>query len=300
MTTTAASTDEQSLGLIRNLMEPEYNQLEGFRSSMFKHLRRSPAHLAHHLANPQEPTDAMVIGQLLHHALLVGPHDGLCVILPEDYDGRSAAGKAIASAAKEAGKIPLKHKDHQMILGIKEAVLSNPENREALAGGYKEVSMRQQCFLPLTGRQVLCKARFDHLPHGDFFIDVKTVQDASANAFSRTAWNFMYHLQAFHYMQVYQAVREAARAENVTRLLDGILQERSSFMFIAVEREPPHASNRFLLSEKFYSYARNQWEELLTLYLKCVDQGYWPAYPETMIVIDPPRWVDSDSAVEIL
>ena len=78
-----------------------------------------------------------------------------------------------------------------------------------------------------------CRARPDALDPNGLIVDLKTSQDASPDAFARTAATFKYHLQAAWYIDGLHAA--------------GVTPEQTAFAFVVIEKTPPHSVGTYVL-----------------------------------------------------
>ena len=121
----------------------------------------------------------------------------------------------------------------------------------------------------IDGRVAL-KARPDLWVGDDTLVDIKTTDDASPEAFTRTVLNFGYHIQAAHYM----AMTGAAH-----------------FTFVAVERTAPYAVGIYRLDSEWLQAGENMRRKAITLLHECQALDKWPAYPTSLQTLSCPKWV---------
>jgi hypothetical protein len=265
-------------GLLLDQSAEEYHATSGASASRLnKMFKKSPAHMRHDLENPEEPTQAMIIGTATHSAILEPD------LFEKDW-GRIPVGDGRSKAIKDA-KADLIHEfgyDHILkaevydsIVGMRESVLENELAADLLGEANTEVSsywVDEQ-----TG--VECKARIDAMPYQDSgwgycLVDVKTTTDASAKEFQRSVHNFGYHRQAAHYL-----------ASTCDKVFD-----RDRFIFICVEKAPPHCVAIYELDSDALALARSELDHLLGLWAECEVNGEWPSYPEGIQELSLPGW----------
>lgn len=121
---------------------------------------------------------------------------------------------------------------------------------------------------------VPCKARYDAWQSG-IIIDLKTTTDASRDEFARTIANYTYHAQAAMY---------CSGAEHA---LD---RSPDAFVFIAVESEPPHAVACYQLPNAAILAGMHLVSRAQARYAEVLASGKWTGYPETIEVIELPRY----------
>jgi|TARA_R110000824_G_scaffold133216_3_gene295914 hypothetical protein len=265
-------------GLLFNQSAGEYHAVPGASASRLnKMFRKSPAHMRHDLENPEEPTQAMTIGTATHSAILEPDlFQKEWGRLPEG-DGRSKAikeAKADLVAQFGADHI-LKAEVYDGIIGMRESVLGNEFAADLLGEANTEVS--SYWIDAQTG--VRCKARIDALPYQDSgwgycLVDVKTTTDASAKEFQRSVHSFGYHRQAAHYL-----------ASTCDKVFD-----RSRFIFVCVEKVPPHCVAIYELDSDALALARSELDHLLGLWAECEVNEEWPSYPRGIQKLSLPGW----------
>jgi hypothetical protein len=147
------------------------------------------------------------------------------------------------------------------------AVKYHPTASELLQGK-KELTILSEL------QQTKVKARLDCLIDG-IIVDVKTTEDASPEAFSRTIYNYEYHQQAAFYL-------DAANACGL---------EVGQFIFIAVEKKPPYAIGIYQLDADAITEGRALYRKALKAYETAEAFDYWPGYSTLIQAISLPHWV---------
>jgi hypothetical protein len=260
-------------GINFNIPASDYHQAPGVSNSMLKQLSRSPAHLVEYLAHPPEQTPAMLMGSILHQMVLEPELPEFWRVKPSGMDGRSKAGREWMESGGSAPVVSWD--DYQRIRGMVSSVSSHNTAQLALGMGNAEVSVFTRFDL---GGVVDRKCRIDFVNDAGSLIDIKTTEDARPEAFARTAWNLKYHMQAAYYLDCWNAARPEGDAE------------KTNFVFVAVEKDPPYAVAVYDLSPDAISQGRSEYIKLLQLYMECRDTNTWPAYPPEVQTLDLPRW----------
>lgn len=248
-----------------NFPADQYHAANGISKSGMVKLLKSPAHYKAYLNEPKkEPTKSMQIGTAVHTAILE-PHllSGTVAVRPEGIDGRTKEGKAWAS--ENEGKILLTQDENADITGMAKSFFSHPFC-QALKG--KKKAIEESIFEELPSGVVL-KARPD-LWIEDTIIDIKTTEDASEAAFSKTCANLMYHLQAAHYLDMADANR---------------------FVFVAIERSAPYAVNVIELDSAWIEVGKSLREKAIQILHECSVLDQWPAYSTETKILAMPKWV---------
>lgn len=244
------------------MTEQEYNKAPGIRRSLLWEIRRSPAHLKWRMENPPEATPALIFGQALHAAVLTPEDYGRQFAVMPNVDLRTKAGREAWDAAEAVaqGRTQIAFDWAEQIAGMVQAVRGNPMAARLLDGPHETSYFWADT---LTGEA--CKCRTDaETDIGDMhlIVDVKTCQDASTDAFMRDALHYGYDVQAAMYTDGYKAVtgREA------------------TFVFIAVEKNPPYEVNILQAGTLFMQHGQDRYRHLLGLYHECRQRNQWPGY----------------------
>ncbi|MES0445018.1 MAG: PD-(D/E)XK nuclease-like domain-containing protein [Desulfobacterales bacterium] len=147
---------------------------------------------------PFRPTPAMLLGTLVHCAVLEPEEfDDRYVVAPV-INKRTNAGKAEWKEFVEANaaKAVLTMEEKDTAFYIARCVMAHSVARDLLTGGEAErvYSWENEKF------GVACKGKADYV-NGNIVVDLKTAQDASPGGFSRSCANFGYHMQDAHYTE---------------------------------------------------------------------------------------------------
>lgn len=257
------------------MSDEEYFALPYPSNSKLLKLRDSPKHLKHDLDNPTITTPAMRFGQAFHCAILLPDiYKETWGFLP-DIDGRTTEGKKVkAEVMAKYGKNVLSLDEHLTIEEMKITLEEHPKAKALLAS-----------LIPTKKEQVIiwthqptglkCKAKIDGISEHNLAIDIKTTNDASLKEFMRSLHTYGYHRQASYYLQGLNAL--------------GIMAK--SFIFIAIEKEPPYGIGLYNIDHE--SLAIGHAENLNALYLwkECEEKQQWLDYNEGKIVdISLPNW----------
>jgi hypothetical protein len=257
-------------GIYTDIGNIDYHRSAGISASGLKLISKTPYHFySRYLTGmPHVQTDAMMIGSAAHTKILEpDKFDDEYAI----YSGTMRRGKGWEKFKDESeGKNILLRKDYDAIAGMRDAVFGNRAASFLLKSGVVESSH----FWIDQSTGVLCKCRPDYLRE-DVVIDLKTTEDASPGGFSRSVANYSYHNQAAYY-------------------LDGVEQTSGTtigqFIFICVERKPPHLVAIYTLSPQDVELGRAKNRQALQVYADCLQRGQWPGYPEKIEVISLPAW----------
>lgn len=233
--------------------------------------------------HPEEPTPALIFGQLVHKLLL--EPDGLDAefAIWAGTERRSKAGKEAYEAfcAAKGDRQEVSSADYLRAADMVRAAKSSPFVGKLLTGeGETEVPFfwRDE----LTGED--CKIRLDRLRWiGDtpVIVDYKTTQDASAYGFVRSALKYGYDFQAAMYIEG-------------VRICTG---KDPRFVFIPQEKEAPFAVNALEADPQFIQRGYDKFRELLGIYHECRTTGNWYGHMGAEPVISRlilPAWAGGD------
>lgn len=221
--------------------------------------------------------DALVIGRATHKYILE-PDDfyNEYHIYPNDVRKNSAAYKKHAEDGK--GKELLKNTVIEQIEGMSESLKNYYNFLGLLRNGMTEHAMfvydkEFDCVLRVKADSVL----------KDKVLDLKTTNDASSEAFAKSAATFGYDLQAWFYLRIC----ELGNAP------------KKMFGFIVVEKERPHLVNGLMIKPEDVSfYSDKIARTALAQYSYCVKTGNWFGYEydwkqkreKPFKIIDLPNW----------
>ena len=251
--------------------EREYHADPAFSQSQAKVLLDSPAKYRWQRDNPPAPRDHFDFGHAVHAKVL---GIGLDFWRIDADDWRTVAIRKERDDARANGFVPMLAKDLDKVQRMASAVLTHPGARRILeTEGDVEASM----WWTDLGTDVECRGRIDKLAATDgglVNVDLKTTTDASPRAFSKTAANYLYHLQAAAY-------------EDGLRHITG---EDCPTVLIAVEKEPPHLVALYEFPAEEIAGGLDKWRDALDALVKYREADYWPGYPDSIQPLYLPAW----------
>jgi hypothetical protein len=238
---------------------------------------RSPAHAwCEHpkLGNlPKEPTKAKDDGAVIH-ALLLGKGADVDVLDCDNF--RTKAARTIRDEAIEAGRVPMLRKRYDQIVEAAGRIRAN------LAGF--GVSLEGEHELPIEWHEpgdegyVVCRGLLDTVRFNEgVIVDVKKIVSADARTCARHAYEYGYDVQ----YAAYTSGVEKLRPE---------LAGRVDFIFVFMELEPPYAVVPCRPSGAFRELGQRRWERAVLTWERCLRDGYWPSYTESITQLDAPPW----------
>ena len=270
-------------GVFCGMSSNDYHAAGGVSSSMLRNMD-PPARLPAYLAAPREVTPEMMLGTLAHHMLLE-PDKPLpkIAVQPETYPAppdcsavktkKASPGDPLPwhngatyckrwhAEAREAGLLVLTSDAMESLRGMVSSVSNHPWARQILVNCDTEVSI----FLDYewNSKSVLRKARLDVVPSISVLLDIKTVEDASKDAF---AWKLAdgYALQAAYYLDMWNE----AIPHN----------QRDTFCFVVVERKPPYLVACYFMDSDDLNAGRTAYKRNLQTYMECSETKVWPGF----------------------
>ena len=269
-------------GMILGLSNADYHALPSVSSSQLKTILRSPAHYAdaYLYGKPRkEPTASMVLGSLTHTLFLEPEQYGSEYIIAPKWDARTTEGKAIREAflAEAEGKTVIDADQLATAQAMANALCGHAIH-EAMTGGHAEASIFWQD--EQTG--LACRIRPDyHIAPSDIWptgliIDVKTTDDARAEAFARTCVNFGYDLSAAMYCDGFRQHYGA--------------DEPPLFLLLVVERDAPYAVTCYECSPEMLDKGAGKYRQALEWLENCQRTDNWPGYNDGIQLLNLPKW----------
>ncbi|BBU22136.1 PD-(D/E)XK nuclease-like domain-containing protein [Mycobacterium xenopi] len=238
-------------------------------------LLSAPAKYAWQLDHPREPATHFDIGTLVH-TLVLGCGDEIEVVDAEDW--RSKHARECRDKARETGRVPILRADYDAAVDMRDAVkIHHRLAAELFDAGEPEMSMWVRD--PATG--VRLRARPDWMTQRDgrlWLVDLKTCQSADPREFGRTANHLGYHVQMAWYV-------------TVARLLE--LDPNPVFLFVLVEKTPPHLVSVVELDADAYQLGYRRMREAIDVFRACRDWDEWPGYAadSEIVPVALPQWV---------
>jgi hypothetical protein len=256
--------------LLRNHPRAAYDAIrDRVNFSTLKEMERSPAHYKWRLEHPDEPTDAMDLGNGTHLAVLE-PERFAAEVLR--WPKRRAGKDWDAFEAANAGKLILPASDYDDCLAMQKAVRECAQAQPYLTGGHAEVTMLWEREI-IPGFPIALKGRFDYLsPLGP--VDLKTCADASREAFGRAVFNMGYLAQSALYLDGYRAITGAD----------------DRFSIVAVEKEPPFVTQVYWLTDEQLAFGRELCTKWLAQVAFCRLEDSWPPYSTEPLPLTLPGW----------
>jgi len=228
------------------------------------------AHFCYYRENPPEK-NVFDFGRIFHLAALEPDKLNKAVAIW----GGDKRGKAWTEfKEKNSNKTIIKHDEYVQIITMAAAIKAHPIASAII--NHQQAEIEQSIFWIDQDTGEKCKCRPDvRIESEGLIADLKGVQSAQPGMFSRACANYGYQYQAPFY-------------------LDGAIQatgvEHKHFVFIAVEKEPPHLVAVYEADYEFIEVGRMKYKELLLQYSQCKIENHWPGYGDGIKEISLPRW----------
>ncbi len=251
----------------------DYLAIDALSASGMKRLLQSPLHYQADRLVARKPSAAMNFGIAAHLLTLEPDRFALEVVAEPRLDRRTKAGKQEAEEweARNAGRLVFDAQTIDALHGAAGAVRAHPAAGLLFSDGHPEVSL--QWVDAESG--AACKARVDWLRNDFVPVDLKTTGDASPAGVVRAFARGRYHIQAAHYMS---GVRHVFGTEP------------RAFVFVFVERDPPHAVACYVLPADALAVGAALCARCMNLYVECRLAQQWPGYSDLIETIELPPW----------
>ncbi|PHS13451.1 MAG: hypothetical protein COA78_06860 [Blastopirellula sp.] len=255
---------------ILNMPNEDYHASAGIGNSGLGLVARSPAH--YNYAPAKDSTRAMVIGSAIHCSLLEPEKFAEEYLLLRDVKDRRASAYKEAVKAHGNGDFVLTAGESDQVKGMQDSVYAQQHAKALLeTDGTREVAIYTKD--KETG--VIVKIKIDILTASGRIIDLKKTTDSRPEAFSKSIFNYRYHVQAAFYSDVY----EWATGEKL-----------ATYGILCVEQEIPNAAMLYVIDDEALAMGRALYRKALNTYAKCMESKEWPAYSDKPQIISLPPW----------
>jgi len=220
-----------------------------------------------------ERSPALDFGCALHDAILLPEVFNRQYVKKIDCDKRTNAGKEIYKnfCDDSRGKTILDQKDYDKVLAMRERVMSVETCRRMLKGR-AEVSM----FWIDQETGIQCKGRMDLYRDDGIILDIKTTQNSSKKAFSKSIVDYGYDRSGAFYLDGITTI--TGNTHNV-------------FAYIAIEKEPPYELGLYILGQRSIDNGRLLYKKDLQKYMEGLEMAELEIENSlTFEVINVPDW----------
>jgi exodeoxyribonuclease VIII len=193
--------------------------------------------------------------------------------------------------ATNDGKTIISADEHAQACGMRDAVMAHPAARGLLTTVPGRAELSAYWRDAETG--VLCRCRPDFWRADGILVDLKTTDDASPEEFGRSVLKWRYHVQAAMYLD---GTRAAAEQGGGLELIadpeqgEGFAAIPEHFLFIVVEKKPPHAVAVYKLDAMSLQHGLAEYRRDLARYAECLAADRWPAFGDTVQQTGLPEW----------
>lgn len=311
-------------GFIEHMSFEDYCEIKAANKSGLDYFDQSPAHFWEACVNPErakrKETDAMYIGTAVHAAILepekfakdyrpqplIENYKG-ALVSAEDFKNKCAElGLKVSGTKAEMKKRILESKpeispvffedildqfkgfkmlsavEMETCAQISDNIRSKAAGRYLFNKGKAELTMLWNH--GSRGIPVVCKARLDWLNMDGFLVDIKSTEDASPKEFARSILNYGYHRQAAFYLDGFEIITGTPA---------------KGFIFAAFEKKPPYACAFYIATDEMIRKGRRDYMTALSKYKHCLDRDEWPGYPEEILPIGLPDFMNKRTQPEV-
>ena len=257
----------------------EYRASEGEHYSRLKLALMSAAHYANPPEPPEDGNPALLKGSLLHAYVLerrVVEYVTRPKMAPDDPSKPWNGNRNACKEWVKAQTLPiLKEEDVEDQLGMRRALMENRVVQEILAScpERERPVFAEYGGLPL--KALLDGAGRDNSGRRVVF-DLKSCRDSSPNGFAKSVSQLKYTLQ----LSLYSAVLS----------LDEKLEERPSWLWIAVENKKPYNVSVYAPTPQHYDAGERQLEYCVRLVKECKRTGIYLGYTDGITDLPWRKW----------
>jgi hypothetical protein len=250
---TKRTPEAAQVGVHRKMPFDQYARMDALNASTIgRFLQSSKAGAWYLQGEPDAPSAAMLFGSAMHARILE----------PEDYKARAMQTELGPGADVGHRKIAEQHPDAiilragwgESIERIADELYAHPRASTILseADAHRELTIVWNEQIKYDGKRIdiPCKARLDFFSVAlQAVVDIKKVRkDAGIkDAFSKSIWNYGYHIQAAWY------ARAAQKAS--------LCESRPDYAWICVEETPPHEIDLYQADD---AMMRHGWSDCKT------------------------------------
>jgi hypothetical protein len=243
-----------------------------------------PALYRHWADNPEEHRSTYETGSAAHK-LVLGEGPGLVRI---EGDGKSGpevwntnAVKDKVTAARKAGKIPLKPSAFDTVHAMADVIRAHPIASALFApgSGQPEQALVWQ-EKAAWFEDVSCRALVDWLPNprpGRLLLpDYKTCVSASPDDVAKSIARYGYHIQGAWYLAGLRAL--------------GLADETAKFLLVMQEKTAPYLVTVVEPDRDAMRLGAMRMREAINTYAECTATGRWPGYSDDVVIAELPPW----------
>lgn len=251
----------------------EHHANQAIGSTLLKILiQQTPAHYLYAEEHKEESTPAQAFGSAIHEAILEPCLFKDKMIVEPKFEGKGSREARETWHLENHGRTILKADQYEIIQGILKNISKHKQASKLISEGHAEESLLW--IDPET--QVPCKTRPDFKHEKHVLVNVKSTNDASAEACKMQIASYAYHIQA------------AMELDGASIVFD---HEFDEYVYLFVEKLPPYGVNCFSLGFESIAEGRALKHKGLSLLKKCQESGKYPCYDDSKIhPIGLPTW----------
>lgn len=245
-------------------------------------LTATPAHarMAHPRLNPQqerEDSSRLDLGTIAHGLLLEDDSSRVQVINADDW--KTKAAREQRDEARILGMVPILAADFETVQDIVNAAKDAIAVSEVAADF--ETAIPEQTLL-WNEADIWCRCRPDKAtPDWRIVFDYKTAAGTAHPAVwaKSSMVRYGYDLQA---------------AMNLRGVQSLGLAQRTTFIFLVQEIEPPYVLSIVSLAPEWLKLAEDKLRIAMSVWKGCMRKNEWPGYPSRVAYVEPPAFAQMD------
>lgn len=192
--------------------------------------------------------------------------------------------------ANNGHRTVLEPEEWDQLHAMRDAVLAHPAARALLTNVPGKAEQSVYWVDQVTGE--LCRCRPDFWRADGIVVDVKTTEDASPEAFSKSLGGWRYHVQHPFYLD---GVNAALKQGKKPKWLKA--DQCRGFAFLAVEKTACVVNGQakgvavYVLDDVAVDLGRAEYQQDLAKYAQCRATGTWPGYGDGVETISVPQYL---------
>lgn len=254
--------------IFADMTDHEYNKGAGLSRSALKVFDNCPALYEYKYLSAkyvETETPAIVLGRLIHK-LVLEPHkvEEEFFFLETKTLPRKGSKQLIEAVENANGRLLVS----ATTKGTASAIADSCLNDDLLVGSLVGARIENSVFWKDAETDILCKFKPDVWKQNDgIIVDLKTTINSTPRAFSYSALDYGYYLQA-------------------GMMHEGLLlheHQLKQFCIITVEKKPPYLTTTFVMTEEAIQFGVEQFHTALRSFRRCQDLNKWPGYEMQML-----------------
>ena len=258
--------------IVKGMADADYRNDVGISQSSLKPMFVSPEHYQHQFTVEREVTKPMLIGTATHLACFQPSLFDKEVAVSKKFDLRKTQDKLDSAQFQidNAGKIVVNDDEFDLISSMADKVRQHPIFMDVTSKGDAEVSVFSDV---LPYNDIKLKGRMDWVNwEQGIILDLKTTNANLSNMYEvkNVILDNLYAIQNAMYLL----------------LLEHNGVENLRFIFVMVEKNPPHGVRCFEISANSLKKSREKLLLAIAQIQHCVDHEMWSGYETNSTIID--------------